>query len=144
MTDDELLRAARALADERAGEEDLVVAAARTRSGRILRSVHVEARLDAACLCAETGAICEAHLLRDPVASILCLHRERPGGPCRILPACGVCQERLAVWGLDVRVAVPLPGAGEPGWALATLRELRPHDWADDWADDGAAPSTPG
>ena len=116
MIDDELLAAAVALADERGAEEDLVVAAARTRSGRILRSVHVEARLDAASLCAETGAICEAHLLRDPIAAILCLWRERPGERGRILPACGVCQERLAVWGLDVRIAVPSPpGRGRAG-----------------------------
>ena len=130
MTDDGLMRAALALAADRGGEEDLAVAAARTRSGRILRSVWVEARLDAACLCAETGAICEAHLLRDPIAASLCLHRARPGGPRRILPACGVCQERLAVWGPDVRVAVPLAQA--PGWTLVPLRDLRPHDWARD------------
>lgn len=120
------MAAALALLAERAGEEDAVVAAARTRSGRILGGVHVEARLDAASLCAETGPICEAHRLGDPVAASLCLWRERPGGGARVLPACGVCQERLAVWGMDVRVAVPLPGGA---WGFRTLRELRPHDW---------------
>jgi cytidine deaminase len=126
MADEALMAAARALLAGRAGD-DAVVAAARTCSGRILTGVHVEARLDAASLCAEAGPICEAHRLGDPIAASLCLWRERPGGPARVLPACGVCQERLAVWGMDVRVAVPLPD----GWGFRTLRELRPHDWAD-------------
>jgi len=128
-----LYAAATELADERFGEGEALVAAVLTEKGRVLTSVYAEAAVEAACLCAETGAICEAHKLGQKVVASLCLYRAASGSSFRVLPACGVCQERLAFWGLDVLVAVPSQaGASEGPAEFKALRELRPHYWDGD------------
>ena len=128
--DQELIDSAIALALARYPIGEAVVAALRTNTGRILTSVCAEARVDSACLCAETGAICEAHKLDESVVASVCLYRSSEHSPFRILSACGVCQERLAYWGLDVLIAVPLQENGnEKLWQAKTLRELRPYYW---------------
>lgn len=128
-----LLAIATELAEQRFPNEDAYVAAMQTSTGRILTSVYAEAAVDSACLCAETGAICEAHKLNEAVVASLCLFRCASSGERHILPACGICQERLAYWGLEVLVAVPAPPneAGELAM-LKTLRDLRPYYWNGD------------
>jgi cytidine deaminase len=128
--DRELIDAAIELAKNRFPEEDACVSALKTATGRILTSVYAEAVVDSACLCAETGAICEAHKLNEPVVASVCIDWEATTGKFKILPACGVCQERLAFWGLDVEIAVP---SSEPGqkWQFLKLRQLRPFYWND-------------
>lgn len=107
---------------------DIIAAAACTKSGLILTGVWCDARVDSAALCAETGPICQAHALEDPITSSICIARDFTGGGYRVLPACGVCQERLAFWGLDVLIAVP--GRKYGGICdFLTLRELRPYYW---------------
>jgi cytidine deaminase len=126
--------AAKQLASRRYPNEESIVAAMLTSSGRILTSVYAEAVVDAACLCAETGAICEAHKLGEAVVASLCLRVNAATGTDHVLPACGVCQERLAYWGLNVLVAVP-PSKSDHHDAPAvfkSLRELRPHYWNSD------------
>lgn len=102
-----------------------VAAAALTRSGAVLVGVWVEAMVDSACLCAETGPICDAHRTRDPIRASVCVRWTSDQG-ATVLPACGVCQERLAVFGGDVLIAVAL---GDRGVEYATLADLRPHPW---------------
>ena len=97
-----------------------------TSTGRTLTSVSVEALLDAANLCIETGAMAEAHKWNEPVTAAVCLVR-RDAEPPRVVTACGHCQERLRFWGPDVEVAVPADGA--PGWQAKTLKELQPFWW---------------
>ncbi|MCG8351598.1 MAG: cytidine deaminase [Chloroflexales bacterium] len=126
--DQDLVDAAIALANKRYPSGECIVAALRTHTGRILTSVYSEARVDSACLCAETGSICEAHKLGEIVTASVCLYRASESEPLRILPACGVCQERLAYWGL----AVPAPSNSGRLWQAKTLRELRPFYWDDD------------
>jgi cytidine deaminase len=128
--DRELIDAAIELAKNRFPTEDACVAALKTATGRILTSVCAEAVLDSACLCAETGAICEAHKLNEPVVASVCIDWAASTAEFKILPACGVCQERLAFWGLDVEIAVP---SSEPGqtWQFRKLRQLRPFYWND-------------
>ena len=125
-----------ALASFPAGE---AVGAVKTGSGRVLTSIHFEAAVDTAHLCAETGAICEARKLGDPVVASICIYRDTGDEPFRVIPPCGICQERLLVWGMDVWVGVP----GEDGrmWAARRLRELHPYDWSEVFGEgpDGAA-----
>ena len=134
--DQPLIDAAMDLARSRFPTGEAVAAALKTKSGRILTSVWIEARVDAANLCAETGAICEAHKFDDPVVASVCVSRLSERDPFEILPACGICQERLAYWGLGVQIAVPSE-EGNGGWQAKTLHELRPHYWA------GQSPEAP-
>jgi cytidine deaminase len=126
--DQALIDAAVDLANTRYPHGEAVVAALRTATGKVLTSVSAEARVDSACLCAETGAICEAHKIDEAVVASVCLYRQSEDDELRVLPACGICQERLAFWGLDVEVAVPDTAPGR-FWQSRTLRKLRPFYW---------------
>lgn len=127
--DQSLVDAAISLAVVRYPTGEGIVAALKTASGRLLTSVFTEARLDAASLCAETGAICEAQKLNEAVVASVCVYRESENERFRVLPACGICQERLAFWGLEVEIAVPCIGEGLKIWQAKSLRELRPFYW---------------
>ena len=85
-----------------------------------------------ASLCHETGAICEAHKLQEPVTASVCVSREDGRSPFVILPPCGICCERLAFWGAEVEVAVPDPN-DLSRWKVKRLREVIPHYWGDPW-----------
>ncbi len=56
-------------------------------------------------VCHETEPYCAAFRLGRRILASVCLHRE-PGGRTVVLSPCGVCRERLAVYGPDVLVAV--------------------------------------
>lgn len=125
--DQALVDAAAELLRERFGDRGWGGAAAMyTSTGRTLTSVSVEALLDAANLCIETGAIAEAHKWNEPVTASVCVVR-RDSEPPRVVTACGHCQERLRFWGADVEVAVPADRS--PGWQSKTLNELQPFWW---------------
>lgn len=132
--DQNLVNAAIGLAERRyAGDPDgdgwAGAAAMYASDGRILTSVFVESPNAAASLCCEAGAIAEAHKLNLTVTASVCVARDKPDSPFVILTPCGICQERLAHWGGDVRVAVPHPG--DPArWLSKPLREVQPHYWA--------------
>ena len=109
-------------------------AAVYTDDGQLLTSVCFDAPNEAARLCHETGAYCEANRLGRRVVASVCVSRSQPGRPFLILAPCGICQERLALWGRTVQVAVARPG--EPGqWRSVPLAELQPHHWLDAVAD---------
>ena len=132
--DQALVDAAIGLAKSRyAGDPDgdgwAGAAAMYASDGRTLTSVFVDAPNAAASLCCETGAIAEAHKLNLGIVASVCVSRERPDAPFVILTPCGICQERLAYWGGDVQVGVPL--ADDPTrWTSLPLREVQPHYWA--------------
>jgi cytidine deaminase len=126
----ELIDAAVELAKRRFPNENTCVAALKTKTGQILTSVWVEATVDSACLCAETGAICEAHKLNEQVIASACIYWEADTSKFKVLPACGVCQERLAFWGLEVMIAVPSQESGKI-CQFYTIRQLRPFYWND-------------
>lgn len=115
-------------------------AALATADGRVITSVCFECPNDAAQLCHETGAICEAYRLNAPVIASVCVSRGAPSEPFIILTPCGVCQERLATWGLDLEVAVPAPG-DPTQWRAKRLRDVQPYYWGIAVAED-ARPST--
>ena len=123
----DLYNAARQLAEARFPNQSAYVAAALTDNGNVLTSVWIDASCDAACLCAETGTITEAHKLNEKIIEILCIGREQANQDFKIIPACGVCHERLAVFSMDVRIALPYYQDGII--QTKTLRELRPDYW---------------
>ena len=111
-------------------------AAVRTETGQILTSVCFDPPNSGAGLCHEAGAYCEANRLGARVVASVCVSRREPGRPFLILAPCGICQERLALWGLDVEVAVAAPG--QPSvWESKLLSELLPHYWRNAVRDAG-------
>jgi cytidine deaminase len=111
-------------------------AAVETDTGRIITSVSFDAPNDAVSLCHEAGAFCEANRLGERVVASVCVSRSSVDKPFLILPPCGICQERLALWGPEVEVAVSVKG--KPGeWESKRLREVNPHYWLDTVRDAG-------
>ena len=126
--DEKLVEAAIAQALSRFPEGYAGAAALYCENGEILTSVCFDSPNETVNLCHETGAICEANRRNLKVTASVCVSRSEPGEPFLILAPCGVCQERLATWGLDVEVAVP--GPDDPGqWQAKTLREVQPYYW---------------
>jgi cytidine deaminase len=130
--DDRLVEAAKTAALKRYPRGWAGAAAMYTASGALLTSVYVDAFNEAASLCCETGAICEAHQRNDAVVATVCVGRDDERSPWEILAPCGVCIERLAWFGPEVECAVPPDGDGD-GWQMRTLGELQPHRW-DRWS----------
>jgi cytidine deaminase len=111
-------------------------AAVETNTGRIITSVCFDAPNEAVSLCHEAGAFCETNRLGEQVVASVCVSRSSPDRPFLVLPPCGICQERLALWGPDVEVAVSVPG--KPGaWQSKRLHEVNPHYWLDSVRDAG-------
>ncbi|MFG2332971.1 cytidine deaminase [Streptomyces sp. NPDC048604] len=106
--------------------------------GRILTSVGLDNLNQGVTLCHETGAICQAFTLDARITATVCVFRSPDDGRIIVFPPCGICQERLALWGPDVEVAVPGPDDRTP-WQARTLAEVNPYYWARQLAD-GAWP----
>jgi cytidine deaminase len=75
---------------------------------------------------AETGPICEAHRTGKTLTASICVRWTRASG-ASVLAACGICQERLAVFGSDLLVGVA--DSAEPGFRFGSLAALRPSPW---------------
>lgn len=123
--DEELADAAKGLIRQRFGDTAWSGAAAvRLEDGSILTSTAPDTVNDAVSLCHETGAYCEAFKLDKRITISMCLVQPAPG-TFVVLTPCGVCQERLFLYGPDTMVGVPAPG----GWTLARLADVQPHHW---------------
>jgi cytidine deaminase len=103
-------------------------AAMYTEEGEILTSVSPDIPNWVAGLCHETGAICEAYKLGHKVTASVCVSREANSDKVLILTPCGLCQERLFMWGPDVEVAVPDPEDASR-WIAKKLSEVQPYYW---------------
>ena len=111
-------------------------AAVRTDAGQTITSVCFDAPNSGASLCHEAGAYCEANRIGAKVVASVCVSRSEPGREFLILAPCGICQERLALWGPGVQVAVAVPG--QPGaWQPKCLADLQPHYWRNAVTDAG-------
>jgi cytidine deaminase len=140
--DQRLVDAAVELMDRRWGAADQAVAAAiRLDDGQILTSVCLDNLNASVTLCAETGALCQAYTLDKRVTASVCVSRWAGSTGISVLAPCGVCQERLALWGPDVQVGVADP-ENPSGWSARTLLELNPYYWGMRFADGGAWPSS--
>lgn len=130
-----LIKAAKELAIERWGSQGWAGAAALiVGDGTILTSTFVSTPNETANLCHETGAICEAHKLNMKVMACACVSRERGDEEFVVLPPCGICQERLAFWGPDLEVAVPV-SEDPTRWEVKRLAEVQPYYWGKVYAD---------
>ncbi|EID54544.1 cytidine deaminase [Saccharomonospora xinjiangensis] len=114
-------------------------AAVYLHDGRILTSVSLDNLNASATLCAETGAICQAHTLGATITASVFVSRWESDA-VTVLSPCGICQERLALWGPDVQVGVADPDS-DRGWSVRTLSELNPFYWGRHFGDQGAWPS---
>lgn len=132
--DQALVDAAIAQAERRwPGRRERGAAAVYLDDGRILTSVAFDNINAGVSLCHETGAICQAYTLGRRVTAAVCVRRMPETGDFGILPPCGICRERLALWGPDVQVAVCDPG-DPTRWRAGTLAEVHPHYWARQFA----------
>jgi len=118
---------------------EAVAAALYLDGGEILTSVGFDNINAAANLCAETGALCQAFTMNQRVTASVCVQRDLSSNTIRVLAPCGICQERLAVWGPMVQVGTPSTSAA--GWSMRTLAELHPYYWAATYSDDGHWPA---
>jgi cytidine deaminase len=73
-------------------------AAMYAEDGQILISTSPEVVNASVELCHEVGAICEAYKLSKKITATVCVSRDDKG-MFQILTPCGVCQERLMVYG---------------------------------------------
>ncbi|WP_190821380.1 cytidine deaminase [Saccharopolyspora pogona] len=117
-----------------------VAAAVRLDDGQILTSISLDNLNAAVTLCAETGALCQAYTLGKRVTASVCISKWPGSDGYPVLAPCGTCQERLALWGPGVQVAVADPGSPS-GWSARTLLELNPFYWGTRFSDDGGWPS---
>ena len=102
--------------------------------GTILTSVVFQPRLSSAGLCAETGAMCEAHKLNQRITASVCVARRSGTDPILVMTPCGMCQERLFAWGAWVEVATP-DAADARRWVAKTLEQVQPHYWGNVYQD---------
>ena len=99
-----------------------------TEDGQFLISAALESYNAVACLCMETGAMCEAQKYNLKITHSLCVSRDSENETPIILTACGICLERLRYWGAEVKVAVSNP---ENEISFKTVGELSPNYWGD-------------
>ena len=126
--ENEMFEKAVSFLNERYGNKAGGVAVLRIETGEYLISVWPEVDNTSVDLCAETGAICEAHKLNKRVTHSICVCRQRDGKDYEILTPCGVCQERLYFWGKDVKAAI---STKDNNIIFKTLAEIQPYYWLD-------------
>jgi cytidine deaminase len=126
--DQALVQAAIDLLNARFASAGGLAAAIRTEDGDILTSIFFQPDWGGGGLCAETGAILEAHKRNKQIAAVVCVSRLSGTHPIVIAAPCGICQERLFHWGANVAVAVPDPADGTH-WLAKTLRDVQPYYW---------------
>lgn len=126
--DQNLVDAAINQALERFPEGYAGAAAVYTENGDMITSVCFDTHNEVANLCHEAGAYCEANRRNVRVTASVCVSRSTPQSPFIILTPCGVCQERLALWGSSVEVAVPDP-SNPSSWLVKTLGQIQPYYW---------------
>jgi cytidine deaminase len=128
--EDELYIAAREFLEKRFSQDVPWVGACAVRlsNGEILTSTGFqEIPNEAARLCHETGAICEAYNRNHAITDFLCISRNDKL-EYEILPPCGICQERLFYWGPNISIAVPsLPST--TNWHYVPLDKVQPYYW---------------
>jgi cytidine deaminase len=126
--DQKLFDAAVAFLEKRFGKNcNEGAAAIYTDSGKILTSTAPETLNDGSSLCHEVGAYCEAFKLNEKITASICVHQDE-NGKNLVLTPCGICQERLFLYGGEVSVGVPNPN--DPSkWEAKLLKEVQPFYW---------------
>ena len=111
---------------ERYQDNEGGVGVIRVEDGTYYTSVWNETNHSCVDLCAETGAILEAHKYNKKITHSLCVVKEENSNKVKILSPCGVCQERLYYFGGDVKCAI----SNDDGIVIfKKLSELQPYYW---------------
>jgi cytidine deaminase len=126
-----LIAAARAAIRERYRDEwQEVGAALRTRDGRIITGVNIDAYLGRMAVCAEAVAIGRAITEAGDkgIETIVAVRHPKPGEADRtiaVVSPCGSCREIIHDY--DARARVIVPNGDEP--SVATISELLPNKY---------------
>ena len=129
--DHELIAVAREAIQKRYRDEwQEVGAALRTRDGRIITGVNIDAYLGRMAVCAEAVAIGRAitEAGDQGIETIVAVRHPKPGEKDRtiaIVSPCGSCREIIHDYDAKARVIVPNGGEG----AVATIAELLPNKY---------------
>jgi cytidine deaminase len=126
--DDDLVATAQRTLEARFPESGGLAAAVYTADAALLTSVVFDPEWGGGGLCAETGALLEAHRDQRAVTAVACVSRLSAADRFVIATPCGICQERLYHWGYGVEVAVPRDD-DPTHWQMRTLGELQPYHW---------------
>jgi cytidine deaminase len=130
--DHELIAAARAAIKERYRDEwQEVGAALRTRDGRVITGVNIDAYLGRMAVCAEAVAIGRAITEAGDkgIETIVAVRHPKPTELDRTIPVvspCGSCREIIHDY--DAKARVIVPNGEEP--AVATITELLPNKYS--------------
>ncbi len=115
-------------------------AAIRLDDGSILSGIGLANFSSAAGFCAEVGPLAQAYTEDRNVIASICVNRSDDRETDLVLAPCGVCQERLALWGPDVEVGVT-DATNPAGWSSRRLEELMPFYWASAFSTENRWPS---
>ncbi len=129
--DRELIEAARhAIRERYRNEWQEVGAAVRTRDGRIITGVNIDAYLGRMAVCAEAVAIGRAitEAGDQGIDTIVAVRHPKPDEADRtiaVVSPCGSCRE--IIYDYDAKARVIVPNGDEPG--VATIAELLPNKY---------------
>jgi cytidine deaminase len=129
VEDEALVEAARRTISERYRPGWHVVGAAlRTRTGRVVTGVHLEANVGRVAVCAEAVALGRAatELGETEIDTIVAVYHPTPGSFDRAVPViapCGICRELIADYAPEARVIVP---GGDGTLGACSIGELLP------------------
>jgi len=132
--DQELIEAAgKAITARYRNDWQEVGAAMRTRDGRIVTGVNLDAYLGRMAVCAEAVAIGRAitDMGETGIDTIVAVRHPKPTEPNQdvaVVSPCGSCRELIWDYDRNARVIVP----GEKGPAVATIDDLLPNKYRRD------------
>ncbi len=109
------------------------VAGMRLSDGTFISSISPDFPNAASSVCMELGGMLTAANQDLAVTHTICLVRNDEHSPIMVLTPCGVCQERLGLWGPGVRCGIT---TADHGVHFVALRELQPHHWLQAYAQD--------
>ena len=128
--DRELIEAAtRAISGRYRNDWQEVGAAMRTRDGRIVTGVNIDAYLGRIAVCAEAIAIGRAITEKGDqgIETIVAVRHPKPGEPgsIAVVSPCGICRELIHDYDPKARVIVPAGGTPK----VTTIGELLPNKY---------------
>ena len=129
--DQDLIDAAtRAIASRYRNDWQEVGAALRTRDGRVVTGVNLDAYVGRGAVCAEAVAIGTALTAEGDkgIDTIVAVRHPKPGEPgdVAVVSPCGACRELIHDYDAGARVIVP---NGSEGPAVASIGELLPNKY---------------
>jgi len=100
--------------------------ALRLASGEILTYCAPETKSNIVSIYMEVGVILAAHRTKKKVTHCISVAKKDNQSEFIIMSPSGICQERLAFWGGDVKVAISNP---TNKLNFKTIKELMPNKW---------------